>query len=137
MSNLRGQRIQANCKIIWGSQNDYDIDIETDDYLNYACYVKADYGLSFGPFLTATSLCPSSEAAWARLDRMLEVWATQVQSSAQRQRLAKDESLEVCGGGDRGRGQQKNVVNTFMDALEKRKGEGEGEGEGGGAKEPA
>jgi hypothetical protein len=33
MSSERGQHIEANCKIIWGD-DDYDLEIDTDDYLN-------------------------------------------------------------------------------------------------------
>lgn len=116
MSSLRGQRIQANCKTIWGDHNDYDLDVETDDYVNYACYVKADYGLSFGPPLTATSLCPSEAAAWAELDRMLELWATQVKRGTP---VTRDERLEVFGGQ---RGQHKRLLGIFADAVEKREG---------------
>jgi hypothetical protein len=78
MPSIRSQRIEENCKIIWGNDCDYDIDLETDDWVEYACVVKKDFGLSFGPPLTLTSLCPSSEAAFSELDRMLELWAKQV-----------------------------------------------------------
>jgi hypothetical protein len=80
MSSNRGQRIEANCKIIWGSDCEYDLSIETDDYINYLGYVKKDFGLSFGPVLTLTSFCHSEEATWAELDRMLEFGARQVKA---------------------------------------------------------
>lgn len=34
MASAQGQRIQASCEIIWGT-GDYDIDIETDDWISY------------------------------------------------------------------------------------------------------
>jgi hypothetical protein len=77
MSSERGQHIEANCKIIWGD-DDYDLEIDTDDYLNDTCSVKKDCGLSFGPPLTMIPLLPSSEAAWAELDRMLAFRAEHV-----------------------------------------------------------
>jgi hypothetical protein len=65
---------------------------ETDDYLNYMCHVKEDFGSSFGPPLTITSVCRSSEAAWAELDRMLGLWAKQVKRGTL---MTEDEQLEV------------------------------------------
>lgn len=118
MSSLAGQRIQANCKIIWGDHNDYEFDVETDDNLNYAGYVKVDYGFSFGPPLTMTSLCPSNEAAWAELERMLELWATQVKRGTP---MTGDDMLEIFGGR---RGEHKRILGMFMDAVEKREEEG-------------
>lgn len=116
MSSIQGQRIQENCKTIWGSHNDYELSIETDDYMNYICYVKVDYGLYFGPPVISTSLCPSSEAAWAELDRLLGVWAKQVTRGTP---MTRDEHLEIFGGW---RGQHKEILSTFMDEAEKREG---------------
>ena len=31
----QGQRIEANCKIVWGSYCDYDLEVYTDDYEHY------------------------------------------------------------------------------------------------------
>ncbi|KAH9205558.1 hypothetical protein DL95DRAFT_87728 [Leptodontidium sp. 2 PMI_412] len=56
MTAAPGERIQANCKIIWGD-GDYDLDLETDDWVEYACVVKRDLRTSFGPPLTMTRLC--------------------------------------------------------------------------------
>jgi hypothetical protein len=75
----QGKRIQANCKIIWGD-DDYNIDIETDDWTSYLGYVKKDFGFSFGPLLAMTGFCSSREETWDELDRMLGVWAGQVRS---------------------------------------------------------
>jgi hypothetical protein len=75
MSSEQSQRIQANCKIIWGD-GDYDLDIETDDWEIWQCIVKRDFGDAFEP-LTMTGLCNSQEQAWNELDRMLDVWARQ------------------------------------------------------------
>ena len=116
MSSAQGQRIEANCKIIWGNDCEYDLDIETDDYVNYMCHVKKDFGDSFGPPLTMTSLCRSSEAAWAELDRMLELWAKQVKRGTP---MTKDEQLEVFGGP---KGEHKKLISQVIDAFEKREG---------------
>lgn len=114
MSSAQGQRIEANCKIIWGNHCEYDLDLETDDYVNYACTVKRDFGTSFGPPLTMTSLCPSSEAAWAELDRMLELWARQVTRGTP---MTKDEKLEIFGGW---KGKHSKILSDFIDVLEER-----------------
>lgn len=116
MPSTRGQRIQDNCKIIWGSNCDYDLDLETDDSINYACVVKKDFGLSLGPPLTMTSLCPSEEAALAELDRMLELWAKQVKRGTP---MTKDEKLNIFGGW---KGKHKNILSRFIDEFERREG---------------
>lgn len=116
MSSAWGQRIEANCKIIRGDNCDYDLDLETDDWVNYVCVVKKDFGLSFGPLLTMTGLCPSENAAWAELDRMLRLWAQQVQRGTS---MTKSERLDIFGGW---RGQDKNVLSIFIDESEKREG---------------
>src|SRR5271156_4866994 len=95
MSSAQGQRIEANCMIIWGNDCEYDLDIETDDYVNYMCYVKKDFGDSFGPPLMISSLCRSSEAAWAELDRMLELWAKQVKRGTPK--VGGRSCVESCG----------------------------------------
>lgn len=114
MPSTRGQRTEDNCKIIWGNDCDYDIDLETDDWVNYACVVKKDFGSSFGPPLTTTSLCPSSEAAFAELDRMLDLWAKQVKRGTP---MTEDEKLNIFGGR---KGEHKNLLNKFIDELERR-----------------
>ena len=110
------KRIEANCKIIWGNECEYDLDIETDDYVNYTCHVKRDFGTSFGPPLTITSVCRSSEAAWAELDRMLKLWAKQVKRGTP---MTRDERLEIFGGP---KGEYKNLLSELLDRFEKIKG---------------
>ncbi|KAI0134044.1 hypothetical protein BJ170DRAFT_608355 [Xylariales sp. AK1849] len=97
MASVRGKRIQANCRLIWG-EGDYDIDVETDDLLHYIAFVKKDFGTSLGPPLTASGLCNSSDQACRELDRMLGVWAEQVLSQ---QPMTNDQRLETFGGPDR------------------------------------
>ena len=116
MSSIQGQRIEANCKIIWGNGYEFDLDIETEDYVTYICVVKIDFGESFGPPLMLTSGCPSSEAAWAELDRMLDLWAKQVQRGTP---MTRDESLKIFGGP---RGQHRQLLRKAMDAFERREG---------------
>jgi hypothetical protein len=116
MSSTQGQRIEANCKIIWGKSYDYDLDIETDDYINYLCHVKKDFGESYGPLLMMTCLCRSSEAAWAELDRMLELCAEQVVRGTP---MTDDKRLEIFGGP---KGEHKNILTIFMNECRKREG---------------
>lgn len=114
MSSARGQRIEASCKTIWGDAYDYDLDIETDDYITYICFVKKDFGDSLGPPLIMTNVCNSDNAAWAELDRMLELWARVVRRGTP---MTKEESLEFAGGP---RGKHRQLVSKFMDESEKR-----------------
>jgi hypothetical protein len=116
MSSARSQRIEASSRIIWGDDCEYDLDLETDDYVYYACIVKKDFGLSFGPPLTMTSLCSSEEEAWTELDRMLGLWAQQVQ---RKKPMTKAEGLNIFGGW---KGQQKMLLSRFIDEFEERKG---------------
>lgn len=113
MTDAQGARIQANCKIIWGD-GDYDLDLETDDWVEYACVVKRDHGTSFGPPLTMTGLCNSEKQAWRELDRMLGVWARQIQSG---QPMTKAQSVEIFGGPN---GRNKLILEKFLDEVEKR-----------------
>jgi hypothetical protein len=111
MSSTRGKRIEANCKIIWGAECAYDLELETDDWVNYACIVRQDFGLSFGPPLTMTGLCPSEEAAWNELDRMLKLWAEQVMRGTP---MSKHEKLNIFGGRN---GENKHVLSQFIDEF--------------------
>ena len=115
MTSAQGERIQANCKIIWGDHDDYDLDMETDNWEEYACLVRKDYGLSLGPPLTMTQSCGSENAAWAELDRMLRIWAGQVQRGTP---MTKQEYSEIFGGP---RGELRNLVSDFIELGEKRK----------------
>jgi hypothetical protein len=94
MSSIQGQRIQTNCQIIWGD-GDYDIDVETDDWITYWAVVQKDYGTSFGAPLTMTGICRSKEHAWRELDRMLSAWAMQKQSGSP---MTDDQRLDIFGG---------------------------------------
>jgi hypothetical protein len=116
MSSTQGRRFEENCKIIWGNDSDYDLDLETDDWVNHVYIVKKDFGLSFGPPLTMTGLCPSSEAAWAELDRMLELWAKVVKRGTP---MSKDETLSVFGGC---KGESKVILSKFIDEFERKEG---------------
>ena len=109
---VQGQRITANCKIIWGNEYEYDLDVDTDDHIYYYCLVKKDYGDRLGPLLTMTGLCRSSDAAWTELDRMLGSWAMQVQRGTPK---TKDENKEILGGS---RAEHKNVLSQSMDFQE-------------------
>ena len=83
MSFTQGQRIEANCKVIWGSDSEYELDVESDDTDTYQGFVRKDFGDSIGPPLTMTILCPSSKAAWTELDRMLSYWAKETKRKCQ------------------------------------------------------
>ena len=113
MSFVQGQRIQANCEIIWG-KGDYDIDVETDDWEYYSGVVKKDFGTELGPPLTLTGLCQSSEQAWGELDRMLGAWARQRQTG---QPMTKDQTLDICGGPN---GQNKAILEHLLVVMQQR-----------------
>lgn len=115
MSSVRGQRIQTNCEIIWGNA-DYDLDIETDDWETYACVVKKDFGSHFGPPLTMTGICNSEEQAWRELDRMLDVWARQIQNG---QPMTKAQTLEIFGGPN---GRNTFSLEKLLDEVAKKRG---------------
>jgi hypothetical protein len=87
-----------------------DLDLETD------MRREEDFGTSFGPPLTMTSLTSSEEAAWVELDWMLRLWATHVQRGTP---MTKDESLEIFGGS---RGEHRNILSKVIDTVEKREG---------------
>ncbi|QSZ32866.1 hypothetical protein DSL72_002446 [Monilinia vaccinii-corymbosi] len=100
-------QVQANCRIIWGNDN-YELDIETDDYEDGYCTVRKDYGDHFGDCLAMTGLCNSAEDA----ENMGSTGT----------------NLEIFGGlrvgGDRG------VLEAVVRELDKRVEEEEGEEEG-------
>lgn len=106
MSSAQSQRIKASCEVIWGKA-DYDIDIETDDYMTYQAIVQKDLGTSYEP-LTMTGLCNSKDLAWKELDRMLGLWARQKQSG---QPMTKDQELEIFGGPN---GQNKPILRQYF-----------------------
>ncbi|KAK7178621.1 ABC transporter [Paraphaeosphaeria sporulosa] len=68
------------------------------------------------PPLTMTSLCPSSEADLAELDRMLDLWAKQAKRGTP---MTKDENLEIFGGR---KGELKNLLRQFIDVFERKEG---------------
>ncbi|OBT39665.1 hypothetical protein VE00_10680 [Pseudogymnoascus sp. WSF 3629] len=65
--SAQNERVQANCKIIWGKA-DYDLDLETDDWVTYTYVVRKDFGSHFGPPLTMTGICNSETHAWEELE---------------------------------------------------------------------
>jgi len=74
-----GERLQGYCRIIWG-EGDYDLSLETDDYLSYFYYVQKDYGTYLGDPIAMTTDRPSVEAAGWELERMLRACVAQVES---------------------------------------------------------
>ena|SRR5277367_5268833 len=113
MTSAEGQRIQTYCEVIWG-KGDYDVDVETDDWETYYGVVKRDFGTEFGPPLTITGICYSSQQVWKELDRMLGAWARQTQT---RQVMTKEQILNIFGGPN---GQNRVVLERFLVELEKR-----------------
>ncbi|KAK1625368.1 hypothetical protein BDP81DRAFT_435653 [Colletotrichum phormii] len=109
MASRIQQRIEENCKTIWGDY-DYEIDYETDDNETFQYFVLRDYGSTFGSALAMTLLCHSEEAAYRELDRMLRIWAAQVRRGTP---MTKEESLEIFGGP---RGEFKRVLEVFWGA---------------------
>lgn len=105
---MQYQRIEAYCKTIWGANKTFDITIESDDYYYYACYVREDQGLDFGPFLTATTTCKGQNAAWHELERMLHLWAKQKGSNRP---MTQEERLNIFSGP---RGEFRELLKTFL-----------------------
>jgi hypothetical protein len=114
MTTPRGQRIEDNCKTIWGGSTEYDLEFETDDYEYYVCLVRKDYGTSFGPPLLMTGICPSIEAAAREMDRMLLLMARAVKRGTP---MTKDEELNIFGGR---RGEYRNILSKFIDLREEK-----------------
>ena len=92
---------------------DYELDVETD-FMTYSCFVRKDFGSHFGPPLTMTGVCNSEEQAWRELDRMLDVWARQVQSG---QPMTQAQRLEIFGGPN---GRDIPLLEKFSDEAKKR-----------------
>jgi hypothetical protein len=113
MSSTLFQRILASCETIWGKA-DYDLDLETDDWITYWAVVKKDLGTSFGPPLTMTGACDSEDHAWRELDRMLRIWAEQKRSG---QPMTDDQSLEIFGGPN---GRNKPILRQFNAKMNER-----------------
>ena len=115
MSSEQGQRIQANCKVIWGD-GDYDFDIETNDWVNWQCIVKINFGDAYEPLLTMTQLYNSKERAYSELDKMLDVWARQGWRGLP---MTKKQKLDLsCGTNS----QSRDAVEQFLNELKRREG---------------
>ena len=104
----RHQRIKSNCKKIWGADKEFEINIETGDYHYYLCFVRQDHGFSFGPTLVMTNVCNGSDRAWNELDRMLRLWARQVESGRP---MTREERLEIFSGPN---GAYRSLLETVM-----------------------
>ncbi|KAF2471452.1 uncharacterized protein BDR25DRAFT_368293 [Lindgomyces ingoldianus] len=104
----RYERIKENCKKIWGADKEFEFDIETDDYEHYQCIVREDYGLRFGSPLVIASARNGPNKAWDELDRMLRLWARQVESGRP---MTREEQLEIFSGPH---GEHKRVLEDFM-----------------------
>ncbi|KAK4111473.1 hypothetical protein N656DRAFT_780764 [Canariomyces notabilis] len=89
-ARARAERIEANCKIIWGDDKEYDIFHETDDYVYYICYVRTIIQKNRfpdpGPVLVQSPMCPSEAEAWTELDKMLAIGAKNVKASRDSER---------------------------------------------------
>jgi len=110
------ERLHANCKKIWGANKEFDFEVEADHYIYYQAHVKEDWGSSFSGALTMTGVCNSRDAAWNELDRMLDLWARQVESG---QPMTRETALELFSGPNR---RQENVLKQFMDEKAWREG---------------
>ncbi|WPH02474.1 Hypothetical protein R9X50_00533800 [Acrodontium crateriforme] len=94
MSSDQCKRLEGYCKTIWGEGDDYEFDVETDDYEYYQIFVGREQDGRLCP-LTATSVCCGEESAWRDLERMLQVWATQVETGKP---MTKEQKLTIFGG---------------------------------------
>ncbi|KAF2498592.1 hypothetical protein BU16DRAFT_558650 [Lophium mytilinum] len=92
-STEQGQRIVAHSKIIWGD-GEYHFDIGTiHDKGFYMAYVYK--GDTIGQDGCPALPCDSPEQAWGELDRMLGVWARQVQTGLP---MTREDRLDILGG---------------------------------------
>lgn len=110
---VRAQRIKANCKRIWGATKDFEFDLDTD-YEHYSCMVREDHGDSFGSHLAMTHECNGPDGAWNELDRMLALWAGQVESGRP---MTKEQTLDIFAGPH---GEHRNVINLFLNEKARR-----------------
>ncbi|KAL3455661.1 hypothetical protein BJX64DRAFT_294839 [Aspergillus heterothallicus] len=94
--NPRNERMHRNCEIIWGKCN-YELEIEADDWETWWALVRRDYGSSYGGPLTITGICSSEDGAWAELDRVLGVWAKQVQAGEPIRLDSSGKGLDIFG----------------------------------------
>ncbi|KAI9644202.1 hypothetical protein NHQ30_007556 [Ciborinia camelliae] len=92
MAPFQVERIEANCKIIWGD-HDYAFDVD-DENDGWYCTIRRDYGDGFGKSLVVTGLFNTEKKAWIDLDRMLRKRAKQIQSGKP---MAKDQIWETLG----------------------------------------
>ncbi|KAF1985737.1 hypothetical protein K402DRAFT_464073 [Aulographum hederae CBS 113979] len=118
----RCERMEANCRILWGP-GEYVIDLEYEDatafypYESWSTMVRRDFGDNFGLPLTMTPRTyRTAEAAWTELDRVLEGSARDakrrppVSEEEQRKIIAKDkEAAEAFN----------NNPNILMEGIEK------------------
>ncbi|KAK8097506.1 hypothetical protein PG984_016645 [Apiospora sp. TS-2023a] len=80
MSSTQGERIVANCEIIWGKDTMYDLEEESNDEDTCLVFVRRDYGTRFGAPLVM-SMKNTSAKAWDDMDRMLALRAREVLSA--------------------------------------------------------
>ncbi|KAI1282510.1 hypothetical protein F5Y07DRAFT_241938 [Xylaria sp. FL0933] len=82
MSTDKAERVQANCRAIWGNGN-YDLECEGDHGNEFQCFVRQDYGLEFGSPLIMTMVMATTEQAWEELERMLSYMAEKARRKAE------------------------------------------------------
>jgi hypothetical protein len=106
----RSRRVQKDCQTIRGAETELEIDTETDDYDYYCCVVKGDFEPHSGHqgHLTTTALCYGQDQALNELDRMLCVWARQVESG---QPMTNEGTLEIFPGPHE---KHRNVLQEFI-----------------------
>lgn len=72
MAPTQWQRIQASCKIIWGVDLTFDIEVEDcDDDDHYLIFVREDRGTKFGPAVTALGPIKGYSHAWNKLEELV------------------------------------------------------------------
>lgn len=110
--SLQAQRILTNCKKIWGADKEFNIDLDCDGpWGDCQAFVREDGGLTLGPMLTMTNVCHGSKRAWNELDRMLRLWAQQVESGRP---LSQEEALDIFS---KPSGENRAVLGQFMTAV--------------------
>lgn len=83
MSSSESEKIQANCRIIWGPGL-YDIEIEHENFECWMIFVREDHGTYFGDPLLVTMPRDSLERAKSDLNGILNARVRDIQQRRNR-----------------------------------------------------
>lgn len=94
-SDPQGQRLQEYCKAIWGDQDYYEFDMQTDDHETYDIWIEIVEDGRMRP-VTGMLGIRGQQAAWDKLERELRKCA--MDAASRRRPLAS-----ATNPGDAGR----------------------------------